>query len=540
MTDNLRKLNVDIYNEVVTRLDAADRLVEQDNLIEALAHIEFAESLAARLPIIDAADIGLHPDVMLRKASVLASVGREDDALAALHTAHEAIRSLVRKATDGAADLDLVACNLASHLSHVALVLDDGDFADECVFLAYEQATRYAALYPADIDAQANVLAAVGRAMQRMAGVNPRFVTELMERQLPSARFLASADPDDVVAIANVAAFMMNLAQVKAMQGLMENQDLARVDEAIAMLDRLGSRGESAERAKSLRMLRETVVIMNRRAATAAAEPTSRPLGDAPPSGPLLQSRITLTRRSQLRPEGLGQFDRRARLYEHVKSRIAELPCAQASAIGQPLGDGAGMEQVVRYIEPIFEHERSLLRWVALRGALAGLSQLGQDAWFEAFPHMVGLEYFHDNASGVMGFRFRNRAHGAGTALENACAGVAASVLSRVARYDEYAQMTVAEVNASTAFETPGVVNDAMALDFIAWIATAELRLEASIGASLSTADVPEPSALEAPGWYVEPLFSKGERYWDGRDWTAFVRLPIDGHYRVAPLPLRP
>jgi len=100
--------------------------------------------------------------------------------------------------------------------------------------------------------------------------------------------------------------------------------------------------------------------------------------------------------------------------------------------------------------------------------------------------------------------------------------------------------MTVAEVNASTAFETPGVVNDAMALDFIAWIATAELRLEASIGASLSTADVPEPSALEAPGWYVEPLFSKGERYWDGRDWTAFVRLPIDGQYRVAPLPLRP
>ena len=111
MTDNLRELNVAIYNDVVTRLDAAQRMVEQGHLLEALAEIEDAESRVARLPLLDAADVGLQPDVMLRKGDVLAALGREDEALLVLQRALEAIRLIVRNATDGAADLDLVACN---------------------------------------------------------------------------------------------------------------------------------------------------------------------------------------------------------------------------------------------------------------------------------------------------------------------------------------------------------------------------------------------------------------------------------------------
>jgi len=49
---------------------------------------------------------------------------------------------------------------------------------------------------------------------------------------------------------------------------------------------------------------------------------------------------------------------------------------------------------------------------------------------------------------------------------------------------------------------------------------------------------VPEPEALPEPGWYVEPLFSKGERYWDGSDWTSTCRMKDGRRYIESDVPL--
>jgi hypothetical protein len=72
-------------------------------------------------------------------------------------------------------------------------------------------------------------------------------------------------------------------------------------------------------------------------------------------------------------PERPGSLQRRARLFVECVRRLADDPLAQPAARGVPISDGCGMERLVARIDPIFAHERSLLRWVALRGALAQL-----------------------------------------------------------------------------------------------------------------------------------------------------------------------
>src|SRR6202035_4799055 len=86
----------------------------------------------------------------------------------------------------------------------------------------------------------------------------------------------------------------------------------------------------------------------------------------------------------------------------------------------------------------------------------------------------------------------------------------------RVFDYERYSQMSIDEVNQDPRCR----LNDAMALDFIAWSAVALLRTELA----QSFLHAPEPDALEQPGWYTDPLWGKAQRYWDGDDWTERVR----------------
>ena len=90
---------------------------------------------------------------------------------------------------------------------------------------------------------------------------------------------------------------------------------------------------------------------------------------DDPPKRPIL----TINGRLQSEPERPGSVKRRTRLFVECTRRLADHPLASEHARGTPIGDGLGMEELVAKIAPLFEKERSLLRWIALRGAFTDL-----------------------------------------------------------------------------------------------------------------------------------------------------------------------
>ena len=94
------------------------------------------------------------------------------------------------------------------------------------------------------------------------------------------------------------------------------------------------------------------------------------------------------------------------------------------------------------------------------------------------------------------------------------------------ADYQRYSKMNVEDVNADPWLS---LYNKAVALDCIAWSVVLLSRLGTL---SDTMQQVPQPDALTGPGWYPEPLFNKGERYWDGQDWTARCRI-VSGRDRV-------
>jgi hypothetical protein len=107
-----------------------------------------------------------------------------------------------------------------------------------------------------------------------------------------------------------------------------------------------------------------------------------------------------------------------------------------------------------------------------------------------------------------------------------AAIGVFAAVQVRVYDYERYTKISVNDINQ----DPRCYLNDAMALDFIAWSAVALLRM----GIAQQVMNVPEPDALDAPGWYTDPLFAKAKRYWNGTDWTE--RCLSDGSEISTPL----
>lgn len=86
--------------------------------------------------------------------------------------------------------------------------------------------------------------------------------------------------------------------------------------------------------------------------------------------------------------------------------------------------------------------------------------------------------------------------------------------------------MNMDDVNADPFWKT---VNHAIALDYIAWTSVALCRVR-----WLETAlNMPEPGLLETAGWYADPLWAKAERFWDGADWTARMRILSDKRAEV-------
>jgi hypothetical protein len=93
-----------------------------------------------------------------------------------------------------------------------------------------------------------------------------------------------------------------------------------------------------------------------------------------PGSGQAEPPRLTINGRLQVIPETSDSIKRRFRLFVECERRLAGHPAAQQSEVGSPLGDGYGLEEAVAEIKPLFDYEPSLVKWVALRGAISEIS----------------------------------------------------------------------------------------------------------------------------------------------------------------------
>ncbi|MGD0609016.1 MAG: DUF2510 domain-containing protein [Streptosporangiaceae bacterium] len=225
-------------------------------------------------------------------------------------------------------------------------------------------------------------------------------------------------------------------------------------------------------------------------------------------------------------PEDIGTLSRRARLMAAAMLKIASLQVSQPRAYGTPLGDGSGLEDVVAVIRPLFAREPSLTRWVAIRGALLFLDMACKQPSVKAeILVAMGLQADEETV---------RLAPGAAPLPPQVVAnvvGVFHSLAMRLDAYDRVSKMSVDEVNADPFWKA---VNQAVALDYIAWTSTALCR----VGWVDVPAQMPEPGALETPGWYADPLWAKAERFWDGTDWTSRMKTVAGGRQVEVSQPL--
>jgi hypothetical protein len=241
----------------------------------------------------------------------------------------------------------------------------------------------------------------------------------------------------------------------------------------------------------------------------------------------------TLTGQTLDMPEDLGTVPRRARLMLTAVQILASEDLAQPHSIGIPLGDNHGMEVLVERIRPIFKTESSLIRWVAYRGALTFIDMAFEtETEWRAGLLTMGIEVTKEPFTGADERRVLERPGPIGPAVKGNILGLAASMTMKLADYQEIAAASVQAVNADPRWH----LNDAMALDYIAWAAIILLRT----GKAMQVYGLPQAGLLEFPGWYADPLFAKAERYWDGTDWTSRMRVLEGRRWHEHTIALRP
>lgn len=256
--------------------------------------------------------------------------------------------------------------------------------------------------------------------------------------------------------------------------------------------------------------------------------------GDEPQQRP----QKTITGHAQSDPEWNVGLQRRLRLFFQCVRILSTDPLTQPSAIGTPIGDGTGIEAMVNKVAPVFALERSLLRWVALRGALTIMFINTLDSESRILPFSPSVEV-------AMGVGFVPGDDGRDEVIDvgplwadkltpdqkNAAIGLFSSFGFRLHDYARYSEMSMPDVNVDPRCH----INDAMALDFIVWASVALLRMNLAN----PYLDTPEPDALTVPGWYTEPNFAKSERYWNGQDWSGDCRVRSGRRYVTVQMPLR-
>lgn len=241
----------------------------------------------------------------------------------------------------------------------------------------------------------------------------------------------------------------------------------------------------------------------------------------------------TINGNVQRDPEHPGSLERRFRMFNECVRVIADDPLSVPDSCEVPIGDGCGMEGLVARIAPLFAKEQSLLRWVALRGALTQLYLMTLDEQTGLIPFnqvetVMGVcEVFSPEAAEMVGDVVPAWASRLTGEQRTAATQVYVAVKYRLFDYARYSEMSIDEVNQ----DRRCWLNDAMALDFIAWSAVVLLRT----GVAENSLSALEPGALESPGWYTDPLWGKAYRYWDGTDWTERVRT-TDGYEGISRL----
>lgn len=252
---------------------------------------------------------------------------------------------------------------------------------------------------------------------------------------------------------------------------------------------------------------------------------------------PAVNPVLTINGRPQHLPEGPQTLERRGRLFVECVRRLAGDPLAAPAAHGKLIGYGSGLERLVEKIAPLFEREQSLVRWVALRGALAWLyrevlRQEGATSSPQEFADAMGLAWVRGTAGDYMlvAARSQEQLSGERRNVAVATANVAANYLTY---YQRIMKMTVRELNADAMCAE---LDDEIALECIAWCALACLRLRID---REWFANLPEPDALTEMGWYTDPISTEYQRYWDGSDWTAECRTRDGDRVVQSTIPLR-
>jgi hypothetical protein len=183
------------------------------------------------------------------------------------------------------------------------------------------------------------------------------------------------------------------------------------------------------------------------------------------------------------------------------------------------------MESVQPDLQIVFAKEQSLVRWIALRGALLFLSMAFHDDWGAA-ARAMGI-HLGDSA----GPRLTD-SEGLSDGQIKRCVSLHNSIRMKVETYDELEHMSLPNVLRDPRFRNIGT---AEGFDYIGWAAVALLR---SGRAEIVLDNFGEPGRMDEPGWYTEPLFSKSERYYDGSDWTAQCRVIERGQELLISTPL--
>ena len=244
---------------------------------------------------------------------------------------------------------------------------------------------------------------------------------------------------------------------------------------------------------------------------------------------------ITINGRPQPTPESAQLIERRSRLFVECERRLADDPLTQPNARGHLLGDGTGLEGLTAKIAPLFAHEQSLIRWVALRAAFTHMNmhmfsddpRARQAATRspEELANVMGLIWvdetgqpYKPGSTGKPSLRARESAPQMPAVMLDGAVALATMVTTYAVTYERLLKMSNDQVNTDPMYAT---LNDVIALDCITWCAVALLRLELG---QLWITRTPEPDALPEPGWYADPVIGKFERYWDGTDWTPACR----------------
>lgn len=259
------------------------------------------------------------------------------------------------------------------------------------------------------------------------------------------------------------------------------------------------------------------------------------PAAGNPPSA--VTPMLTINGRPQPAPEGPKTLERRGRLFVECVRRLADDPLTSRAAYGHLIGAGSGLEGLVATIAPLFEREQSLIRWVALRGAIAWLYReilrpAGATRSPQQLAEAMGLAWARGTA-GACELVATEATGGLTGERRNVAIATANITANYLIYYQRIMQMTVPELNADAMCSQ---LDDDIALECIAWSAVACLRLGVD---RQWLAQLPEPDALTEIGWYTDPLCGIYQRYWDGWDWTAECRTRNGDEIVGYTIPLR-